>query len=81
MGYILKRLLQPSCWAGIAGVFAAIGQIAASGINGNDVGVLLTALVAIFLPSKQLVERFPPQEKTEAEEQPPFPSIFPNAKR
>lgn len=66
--YIFHRLLEPSSWAGFGLVMAAINHINAVGLDEMAIGQLVTALVAVFLPSKKLVDK--PIEETEYPTQP-----------
>jgi hypothetical protein len=56
LSWLKKRLLEPSSWAGIGLFVDAIDKIGVDGINQTTVGMLLTALVAMCMPGKQIAD-------------------------
>jgi hypothetical protein len=57
MKYLIARCFQPSAWAGISLMIHAWNVIQSQGLNQVTIGMAITAAVAIFMPSKQLVDK------------------------
>lgn len=55
MKWIFARILEPSSWAGIGILVSTIDTISNNGtVTQVEIGAILTALVAIFMPGKMV---------------------------
>lgn len=54
MSFFIRRLSEPSTYAGIAGIASSVaGVIASKGTDAQSMGVLIASLAAIFAPEKE----------------------------
>lgn len=59
MKFLIERFLEPSSWAGVGMIVNACETIQATGFTQTSIGLLLTGLVAFFMPEKKLVNKEP----------------------
>jgi hypothetical protein len=69
MKWIIARMFEPSSWAGIGTIVMVIEQVSKTGaITEAGMSAIITALVAIFMKEKKLVDA--PQEASTFPAQP-----------